>query len=261
MGHKCYDLSDYNKTHQSGFLQFKRKPVQKYVKKFNPKNGLKKQSVIPTYQMEESSDVTSGWAGWALTHPKFGSSVNPIPTGGTDHVHQITACSPGFENLTASLESKELPFSDMLDQAFMLRRKQGTSSRLNEIKEKSKDIQEENVEMGISCSTTIDCEQDMIPTYQMEESNELSFSDMLDQAFMLRSTSTRLDEIKEKSRDIQEENVEMGIFCSTNIDFEQDNKNDEEDQVQIPVIVEYCMDPLGRAILGSTNRFLELYQF
>ena len=110
MGHKCYDLSDYNKTHQSGFLQFKRKPVQKYVKKFNPKNGLKKQSVIPTYQMEESSDVTSGWAVRALSHPKFGSSVNPIPTRGADYAHHITACPPGFENLTASLSLSYILF-------------------------------------------------------------------------------------------------------------------------------------------------------
>ena len=35
--------------------------------------------------------------------PEFGSSVNPIPTRGADYAHHITACSPGFENLTASL--------------------------------------------------------------------------------------------------------------------------------------------------------------
>ena len=28
------------------------------------------------------SDATSGWAGWALAHPEFGSSVNPITTRG-----------------------------------------------------------------------------------------------------------------------------------------------------------------------------------
>ena len=160
MGHKCYDRGDFNKIHRSGFSQFKRKPVQKYVNKFNLKNGLKKQSMIPTYQMEES---------------------------------------------------KELSFSDILDQALVLRREQGTLSRLNEIKENSKDILEENVEMGISCSTIIDCEQD-------------------------------------KARN----NIEV--------------VSEEEDQVQIPVIVEVFQedinnwrDPLG--FLGSSNRFLELYQF
>ena len=28
------------------------------------------------------SDAASGWAGWALAHPEFWSSVNPIPTRG-----------------------------------------------------------------------------------------------------------------------------------------------------------------------------------
>jgi len=49
------------------------------------------------------SDATRRWAGWALTHPEFGSSVNPIATSGADYAHNITACPPGFENLTASL--------------------------------------------------------------------------------------------------------------------------------------------------------------
>ena len=35
--------------------------------------------------------------------PEFGSSVNPIPTRGSDYAHHITACPPEFENLTASL--------------------------------------------------------------------------------------------------------------------------------------------------------------
>ena len=39
-----------------------------------------------------------------LAHPKFGSSVNPIPTRGADYAHHITACPPGFENLAASLQ-------------------------------------------------------------------------------------------------------------------------------------------------------------
>ena len=35
--------------------------------------------------------------------PDFGRSVNPIQTRGADYAHRITACPPGFENLTASL--------------------------------------------------------------------------------------------------------------------------------------------------------------
>ena len=52
-----------------------------------------------------SSDAVSGWAGCALAHPEFGSSVNLIPTKGADYAHHITACQPGFENLTTSLSS------------------------------------------------------------------------------------------------------------------------------------------------------------
>ena len=34
----------------------------------------------------------------------FGSSINPIPTRGADYAHHITACPPGFKNLTVSLQ-------------------------------------------------------------------------------------------------------------------------------------------------------------
>ena len=49
------------------------------------------------------SDAASGWAGWALAHPEFWSSVNPITTRGADYAHHITASPPGFENPAASL--------------------------------------------------------------------------------------------------------------------------------------------------------------
>ena len=90
-----------------------------------------------------------------------------------------------------------------------------------------------------------------------------------------QATSLRLNEIKEKSKDIQEENVEMEMSCSTIIDDKQDkSRNNIEDwwrpvSEKVPVIVEVFQkntindwrDPLGRAIVGSSNRFLELYQF
>ena len=50
------------------------------------------------------SAATSGWAGWALAQPEFGSSVNPITTRGADYAHHITASPPGFEIPTASLD-------------------------------------------------------------------------------------------------------------------------------------------------------------
>ena len=49
------------------------------------------------------SAAASGWAGWALAHPKFGISVNPITTRGADYAHNITASPPGFEIPAASL--------------------------------------------------------------------------------------------------------------------------------------------------------------
>ena len=47
--------------------------------------------------------AASGWAGWALAQPEFGSSVNPITTRGANYFHHITASPPGFENAAASL--------------------------------------------------------------------------------------------------------------------------------------------------------------
>ena len=52
------------------------------------------------------NDAASGWAGWALAHLEFGSSVNPIATRAADYAHHITASPPGFENQGASLISK-----------------------------------------------------------------------------------------------------------------------------------------------------------
>ena len=54
------------------------------------------------------SDAASGWAGWALAHPGFGSSVNPITNRGADNAQRITASPPGFENLAASLCCKRI---------------------------------------------------------------------------------------------------------------------------------------------------------
>ena len=49
------------------------------------------------------SAAGSGWAGWALAHPEYGSSVNPITTRGADYAHHITASPPGFEDPAPSL--------------------------------------------------------------------------------------------------------------------------------------------------------------
>ena len=59
--------------------------------------------------MSYGSAAASGWSGWALAHPEFGSSVNPITTRGADYAHLITAISPGFENPAASLNWTQNP--------------------------------------------------------------------------------------------------------------------------------------------------------
>ena len=63
--------------------------------------NLFKMSINPKYDERYfiprgcDRDVVSGWA-------EFGSSVNQIQPGG-DYAHLITACPPGFKNLTTSL--------------------------------------------------------------------------------------------------------------------------------------------------------------
>ena len=49
------------------------------------------------------SDDASGWVGWALAHPEFRSSVNPITTRRAEYAHLITASPLSFENPAASL--------------------------------------------------------------------------------------------------------------------------------------------------------------
>ena len=51
----------------------------------------------------KASDAANRWAGWALAHPEFGSSVNPVTTRGADYAQHVTASPPGFENPAAAL--------------------------------------------------------------------------------------------------------------------------------------------------------------
>ena len=52
------------------------------------------------------SAATSGWAGWALAHPEFGSSVNPITTRGGRLCPPNNTCTPGFSDLPTTLQSE-----------------------------------------------------------------------------------------------------------------------------------------------------------
>ena len=48
---------------------------------FNLVTPLRNKLLCQLFRML-SSDAASGWAVWALAHPEFGVSVNPIPTRG-----------------------------------------------------------------------------------------------------------------------------------------------------------------------------------
>ena len=58
----------------------------------------------PFHGLHTVMPLAGGQSG--LVHPEFGSSINPFPTRGVgaDYTHHFTACSPGFENLMASLD-------------------------------------------------------------------------------------------------------------------------------------------------------------
>ena len=138
------------------------------------------------------------------------------------------------------------------------------TSRLNGIKENSKDILEENVEMGMSCSTIIDDKQgkarnnikgwwrpvsekeDKVPVIVEAFSEEGQVRDGLveDGSLDKQGNLSRLNKIKEKSKVILEENVEKGISCSTIIDDILDKArsnievvSEKEDRVPVTVKV------------------------
>ena len=64
---------------------------------------MRKSNDFAPLQSLPRSAAASGWAGWALAHPEFGSSVNPTTTRGADYAHHIIASPPRFENPVASL--------------------------------------------------------------------------------------------------------------------------------------------------------------
>ena len=72
------------------------------IKKLTPTRTIQILSISLGYSAV--MPLNNGLAGWALAHPEFGSSVNPITTRGADYAHHITASPPGFENPAASLQ-------------------------------------------------------------------------------------------------------------------------------------------------------------
>ena len=63
---------------------------------FLSKHATRKPNIFSSWMNWDiiNSNAVSLWAGWALAHPDFGSSVNPIPTKGADYAHHNTACPP-----------------------------------------------------------------------------------------------------------------------------------------------------------------------
>ena len=65
--------------------------------RFSPPNSYSYAEIF-NYNITEDtviiSDAASGCSGWALAHPEFWSSVNPITTRGADYAHHITASPP-----------------------------------------------------------------------------------------------------------------------------------------------------------------------
>ena len=116
MGQKLFYRGDFNKNHRSGFPQSsKRKPVEKYDNKFNSKNGTKKQSIIPTYQTLDQFII-----GQKGSNKKC-DSKNGVSQSKRKLVEKF---NPKNESKKQSMistyqmeESKELPISDILDQA------------------------------------------------------------------------------------------------------------------------------------------------
>ena len=73
-----------------------------------PNSSLGVEGFLARFLLRKTcSAAASGWAGWVLALPEFGSSVNPITTrgGGADYAHHITASPPGFEIPAAALLS------------------------------------------------------------------------------------------------------------------------------------------------------------
>ena len=75
-----------------------------HMQRESPSYSPSSSSVALPLHSSQLSDVVSRWAGWALAHLEYGSSVNHIPTRGADYAHNIIACPFGFENITTSLQ-------------------------------------------------------------------------------------------------------------------------------------------------------------
>ena len=140
-GNKACDSNNSNS--KNGFSQSKKSPVGKYDNKFNSKNDPEKQSMIPSYQMEESKDQNP-----AQNQPIMGQK------GIQNQAGNYTYHPRG--NLGSLAENK------------------GCDSNRNPKngvwQSKRKPVDKFNSKNGPK-----------MPTYQMEESNELPISDTLDQ--------------------------------------------------------------------------------
>ena len=144
-GNKACDSNNSNS--KNGFSQSKKSPVGKYDDKFNSKNDPEKQSMIPSYQMEESKDQNP-----PQNHPIIGQkgiqnqagNYTYHPRGNLGSLAENKGCDSNRNPKNGVWQSKRKPV-DKYGNKF-------------------------NSKNGPK-----------MPTYQMEESNELPISDTLDQ--------------------------------------------------------------------------------
>ena len=99
-----------NNNHISftGFLELKSMPRLKvlnlYHRKYDCEEIQNLRQHLPHIKISHTTS-TSRVAEWALAHPEFEISVNPITTRGADYAYSISACPLGFENLAEFLNT------------------------------------------------------------------------------------------------------------------------------------------------------------
>ena len=99
-----------NNNHISfaGFLELKSIPRLKvlnlYHRKYDCEEIQNLRQLLPHIKISHTTS-NSRVAEWALAHPEFEISVNPITTRGADYAYSITACPPGYENLAEFLHT------------------------------------------------------------------------------------------------------------------------------------------------------------
>ena len=171
MVRKNFNGGDFNKNHRTGFSQSTRKPVEKYDNKFNPKNVPKKQSEENFQTFDQFIMGQNGTKGWDSNRiRKSGFSESKIrPVGKYDGK---------FNPKDVSKKQSEENFQT-LDQFIM---GQNGTKGCDSNRNPKNGFSQSKRKLVDKYGNKFDSENGpKMPTYQMEESNEMPISDMLDQ--------------------------------------------------------------------------------